>query len=68
MSWLRGVLEMKKGTPKEVRGACLRHVANQWARLWASYGEETHMYIGRVDKEEPEVVKWIRPSFEKEWK
>ena len=21
-----------------------------------------------VDKEEPEVVKWIRPSFEKEWK
>ena len=26
------------------------------------------MYIGRVDKEELEVVKWIWPSVEKEWK
>ena len=27
-----------------------------------------YIYIGRVDKEEPEVVKWIWRSFEIEWK
>ena len=27
-----------------------------------------YIYIGRVDKEDPEVVKWIWPSFEKDWK
>ena len=27
-----------------------------------------NMYIGRVDKEELEVVKWLWPSLEKDWK
>ena len=43
-------------------------VGSLWARLSAGLCKDTYMYIGRVDKEEPEVVKWIWPSFEKEWK
>ena len=41
-------------------------VGSLWARLSAGFREDTYMYIGRVDKEEPEVVKWIWPSLEKE--
>ena len=41
-------------------------VGSLWARQSAGFRED--MYIGRVDNEEPEVVKWIWPSFEKEWK
>ena len=31
----------------------------------AGYGEDTHMYIGRVDKEQPEVVKSILEPLER---
>ena len=43
-------------------------VGSLWARLSAGLREDTYMYTGRVDKAEPEVVKWICPSFEIEWK
>ena len=42
-----------------------------WARLSAGFREDIYIYvqyIGRVDKEELEVVKWLWPSLEKEWK
>ena len=38
-----------------------------WARLSAGFREDIYIYvyIGRVDKDELEVVKWIWPSFQK---
>ena len=48
-----------------------------WARLSAGFREDIYVYIYiytylniyyRVDKEELEVMKWLWPSLEKEWK
>ena len=58
-SWFKGVLEVKKGTPKEVRGACLLRVANQGAHGRANRQAFVRIHICRVDKESLEVVKLI---------
>ena len=50
-------MEVKKGTPKEVRGGCCvgpiseQRYGGRGARLSAGFREETYMYIGRVEKE-----------------
>ena len=60
MSRFRGILEVKKGTPKEVRGelACgvlrisePRRLLGSMCEAMGRVGEDTYMYIGRVDKE-----------------
>ena len=32
-------------------------VRSRWARLSAGFREDTYMFLGRVDKEEPQVMK-----------
>ena len=54
---LHGMLLMSEQRTRKIVGGL-------WARLSAGFRQDTYMYTGRVDKEDPQAVKWIWPSFE----